>query len=129
VSGDALASTAWNAVFQQEGLSDGDAEILGKDFVLGEDTSIAGEDGELGAISMDNEETKDHDDGDGEWAGMGGSGRDLLESRTSLGESGYLPDELFAQTAAALMAARVQSPTRRVRGRKRWRGRRGIGRE
>ena len=42
---------------------------------------------------------------------MGGSGRDLLESRTSLGDPGYLPDELFAQAAAAITVTWVQSPT------------------
>ena len=43
------------------------------------------------------------DDGDDEWA-------DLLESRTSLGDSGYLPDELFAQAATAT-TTRVEKPT------------------
>jgi len=41
------------------GLSDDDTEVLGGDFVLGEDASIAGEDGELGATSVDDEEMKD----------------------------------------------------------------------
>jgi len=80
-------------------------EALDGDFALGEYVSIAGEDGELEGISVDDEEMKDPeaDDGDDDRA-------DLPESRMYLGDPGYLPDEIFAQAAAAI-TARVENPT------------------
>ena len=79
-------------------------EALDGEFALGEYASIAGEDGELEGISVDDEEMKDReaDDGDDDRA-------DLPESRMSLGDPGYLPDELLAQVAAAT-TARVENP-------------------
>jgi len=53
---------------------------------------------ELGGISVDDEEMKDPDPD--KWTGIGASGRVLLESRTSLGDPGYLPYDLFAITEA-----------------------------
>ena len=61
---------------EEEGTTE---EALDGDFTLGEYASIAGEDGELEGISVDDEEMKDPeaDDGDDNWA-------DLPESRISL---------------------------------------------
>ena len=95
---------------EPEGLSDGDddVEALDGDFVLGKCASIAGEDGGLEGISVDDEEMKDPeaDDDDDEWA-------DLPGYRTSSCSPGCLPDDLFARAAAAIAitAARVQKPT------------------
>ena len=83
---------------------DDDVEALDGDFALGEYASIAGEDGGLEGISVDDEEMKDPeaDDDDDEWA-------DLPGYRTSLCSPGFLPDDLFARAAAAIAitAARV----------------------
>ena len=106
--------------------ADADAEGLDGDFAFGEDDSITYEDedgdGESEEISEDDEEMKDPEDED-----------DKKEHRSSIGpvrkrkgEEGslslspeygmsssavdYLPDELFAQAAAAI-TTRVQKPT------------------
>ena len=69
-----------------EGPSDGggDAEALNGDLVLGED-------GELEGMSVDDEEMKDPEADDDEWAA-------LPESRTFVGGPGYLPDDHFARS-------------------------------
>ena len=100
-----------------EGLSDGDGDVeaLDGDFALGEYASIAGEDGGLEEISVDDEEMNDSEaDDDDEWADRPGY-------RTSLCGPGCLPDDLFARaaTAIAITAARALPVG----------GRRGIGRE
>jgi len=98
---------------------DDDAEALDGDFALGEDASITDEEGELEGMSVDDEEIKDAeaDDDDDEWAGLPGS-------RTSVVDPGYLPDEIFAQAAAAITAqqprgGRAKAVERKKRNRKR----------
>jgi hypothetical protein len=106
---------------EPEGLSDDDAEGLDGDFAFGEDDSIAYEDVELEEISVDDEEMKDPEEEEEEyWTGIGSrprssgappASRERKEGdgRTS-SNLDYLPDELFAQAAAAI-TARVQKTT------------------
>ena len=110
--------------------ADADAEGLDGDFAFGEDDSITYEDedgdgdgdGESEEISEDDEEMNDPEDEDDKKQHRSGIGpvRKRKEEEGSLLLSpeygttsstvGYLPDELFAQAAAAI-TARAQKPT------------------
>jgi len=121
---------------EEEGTTE---KTLDGDFALGEDASIAGEGGELEGISVDDEEMKDPeaDDGDDEWADLPECQSVRVfrlldyqpaitssrESRMSLGDSGYLPDE----PPRLPLRSRRAWKSRRVLGRKRWKGSRGLG--
>jgi len=110
---------------EPEGPSDADvdAEGLDGDFAFGDDDSITyeddHEDGESEGISVNDEEMKDpEDEDDNEYrSSIGPVGKRKEEERPlspqygmTSSTVGYLPDQLFAQAAAAI-TARVPKPT------------------